>query len=34
MIKNKNNLASALAGIFSIIVVILVLGFVAWWLLG
>lgn len=34
MIKNKNNLASALAGIFAIIVVILVLGLVAWWLLG
>ncbi len=33
MIKNKNNLASALAGIFSVIVVVLILGLIVWLLL-
>lgn len=34
MIKNKNNLASTLAGIFAVLVVLLLLGLVAWLILG
>lgn len=34
MIKNKNALASALAGIFAIIVVLLVLGVIVWLIRG